>query len=139
MTFNLYGELIVENPLQDAKTYEKHLESFLREQNHFVSPQKYIGNKPTGGKHICDILVDEKIIVSAKLQNVGGTAEEKIPYEQLMLQLACDRMSYDKAYIVCAGTGWTLLDYFVTEEYHKMLNTPKVRVIKYDDFVKLKL
>ncbi len=134
---NLFGEVIVENPLGDAKTYEKHLESILKEQNYFVSSQKYIGNKPTGGKHICDLLVNEKIIVSAKLQNVGGTAEEKIPFEQLMLQIACDRMGYTKAYIVCAGTGWTLLDYYLTQEYNDMLNTPKVEVIDYENFLKV--
>jgi hypothetical protein len=133
---NLYGEEVIENPFENAKTYEKHLETILKQQNYFVASQKYIGEKPTGGKHIVDCLVNERIIVSAKLQNVGGTAEEKIPYEQLMLQYACNRQ-YDRAYIVCAGTGWTILDYFVSDDYANLINTKNVRVIKYDDFVKL--
>jgi hypothetical protein len=133
---NLFGEEVIENPFENAKTYEKHLETLLKEQKYFVVSQKYIGEKPTGGKHIVDCLVNGKIIVSAKLQNVGGTAEEKIPYEQLMLQYACNR-GYEKAYIVCAGTGWTILNYFTSQEYAELINTKNVSVIKHNDFLKI--
>ena len=36
------------------------------------------------------IIVDNKTLVSVKLQNVDGTAEEKVDYEMRILQRACD-------------------------------------------------
>jgi hypothetical protein len=120
-----------------GKSYENHLAQLLREQNNFVSTSQNIGMKPSGTGHIVDILLNGKIIVSAKLQNKIGTTEEKIPYEQLMLQSACDRMGYEKAYIVCAGNGWTQLNYYLSDAYNEMMNTPKVSVWKHEDFLKV--
>jgi hypothetical protein len=53
-----------------------------------------------------------------------------------MLQHACDRMGYSKAYIVCAGGGWTQLNYYLSDEYKQLINTPNVTVWKHEDFLK---
>jgi hypothetical protein len=135
--YNIFGEQILENPFENFKTFEKHLESLLKQQKLLVESQRNIGKKPNGRAHVVDILANGKIIVSAKLQNTIGTAEDKVPYEQIILQQACSKFGLTKAYIVCAGTGWTLLDYFVSDEYQKTINTPDVIVLKYDDFLKV--
>ena len=137
MSLDLWGNEIPYNPFENFKVFEDHLTTLMKEQFEYVTPQKYIGDKPTGSKHIIDVCVDDvRVLISAKLQNTGGTAEEKIPYEQLMLQTACDRYGYEKAYIVCAGEAWTLLNYYLSQEYKSLMNTPKVKVIRYEDFIK---
>lgn len=132
---DVFGDAIVENPFHNYLTYENHLRDLVLNKHTGVFMQQCIGTKPGGTKHVVDIVsVDSKILVSAKLQNVVGTAEEKIPYEQLMLQEACDKYGYNKAFIVCAGSGWRLLNYYTSPEYRKLINTPKVELLKYEDF-----
>lgn len=132
---DVYGDVIIENPFRDYLSYELHLRDLLTRNHKGVLTQQYIGLKPGGTKHIIDVVsVESRILVSAKLQNVVGTAEEKIPYEQLMLQHACDTYGYNKAYIVCAGTGWRLLNYYTSTEYKNLIKTPKVELLKYDNF-----
>ena len=135
---NIFGEIEQINPFKTGKTYENHLAQLLREQNNnLVATSQNIGVKPSGTGHIVDIILNRNIIVSAKLQNKIGTTEEKIPYEQLMLQAACDRLGFDKAYIVCAGGGWTQLQYYLSKEYSELMKTPNVSVWKHEDFLKI--
>lgn len=135
---DVFGDVVVENPFLNYLTYENHLRNLVLNRHAGVFMQYCVGTKPGGTKHIIDVVsVDSKILVSAKLQNVVGTAEEKIPYEQLMLQHACDTYGFNKAYIVCAGTGWRLLNYFTSEEYKNLIKTPKVELLKYEDFARI--
>jgi hypothetical protein len=139
-TRNLWGQEVLINPLASFKSFENHLEYILKEKYEYVIPQKNIGKKPTGKGHVVDVCLEkEKILVSAKLQNGPGTAEEKIPFEMLMLQYACENFNYKKAYVVCAGLKWSLLDYYLSEEFTKQMSsvTPNVKVIHYDDFIKI--
>ena len=139
-TRTLWGQEVTINPFVDFKAFEIHLECLLKEKYEYVIPQKNIGKKPTGKGHVVDVCLEkEKILVSAKLQNGPGTAEEKIPFEMLMLQSACENLNYNKSYIVCAGLQWSLLDYYLSDEFSKRMSlvTPNVKVIHYDDFVKI--
>ena len=132
---DVFGDDIIESPFSDYLAYELHLRDLLARNHKRVLSQHCIGMKPGGTKHIVDLVsVESNILVSAKLQNVAGTAEEKIPYEQLMLQRACDTYGYSKAYIVCAGSGWRLLNYYTSPEYKNLIKTPKVELLKYDSF-----
>jgi len=132
---NVFGEKIAANPFKNDKIYEKHLVNLLKQQNGFVVAQKCIGKKPTGSKFIVDTLYNERVIVSAKLQNVKGTAEEKVANEWHMLQYACEEYNYDSAYIVCGGIGWTLLnnEWFLSKRFHH----PKVKIITHNQFLEL--
>jgi hypothetical protein len=134
--YDLTGNLIIENPFLNFASYERHLCELMRSKYSCVKTQQVIGKKPSGNKHKIDVVsYDAKILVSAKLQNSSGTAEEKIPYEQLTLQYACEEFGFKKAYIVCAGTGWSLLEYYTSPSYAKLIRTSKVKLIKYDEFV----
>jgi hypothetical protein len=76
--------------------------------------QVFVGEKPTGGQHRIDWeLVDEsdanrRGLVSCKVQNVAGTAEEKVIFEVIKLLHALDQDSrYKRAWLVLGGTGWS--------------------------------
>lgn len=67
--------------------------------------QVNIGSRPAGRKHIVDVVANkagEKFLISLKNQEVGGTAEEKVPWEVICLIHAIQNSSeqFKKAYIV---------------------------------------
>lgn len=56
--------------------------------------QQYIGSRPGGGKHIIDVIAnrgDRNILISLKWQQVGGTAEQKVPFEVICLMDAMEQ------------------------------------------------
>mgnify|MGYP006287317365 CR=1 FL=1 len=135
---DVFGDEIFTDHFSDYLLYELHLAELIQDRFGKTATQVYIGDKPSGTKHIVDVVaIENKILISAKLQNSGGTAEEKIPYEQLMLQHACTTYGYEKAYIVCAGMGWRLLDYYTSDLYKNTICTPNVELITYDSFLEL--
>jgi hypothetical protein len=89
--------------------------------------QVVIGTRPGGRRHKVDLVVDKAgkvFLVSLKWQQVGGTAEEKVPFEVICLMEAVrsSQSSYWKAYVVLGGAGWTLRDFYVKgglEDYLK--------------------
>ena len=131
MTKDLFGDDIPYNPLENDKVFEKHIANILKPDFKDIKEQKFIPiPKPNGKKHKPDILiVDTLTIVSVKLQNVGGTAEEKVDYEMRILQRACELGNYRQSFIVCGGLGWTFLDDLI--EHSK--NFSKVKVLRYED------
>lgn len=76
--------------------------------------QVEVGEKPGGGKHRVDHVVTlssgQELLVSCKTQNVGGTAEEKIPFELVKLAHTVfdnpDRWG-EYAVLVLDGDGWS--------------------------------
>ena len=128
---DLYGDEIPYNPLKNDKVFERHIADTLKPHFREIKEQKYIDiPKPNGKKHKPDIIiVDTLTIVSVKLQNVGGTAEEKVDYEMRILQRACDLGNFSKSFIVCGGTGWTFMEDLI--EHSKTFS--KVKVIRYED------
>lgn len=107
--------------------------------------QTYVGPKPGGGKHIVDWelwkIEDESLraLLSCKVQNSGGTAEEKIPYEVLKL---LHTMNHDSRYrfgwIVLGGGGWNpgLLDYYLNDlSKHLPEMNGRVKILRTDDLI----
>jgi hypothetical protein len=79
-----------------------------------------IGRRPSGQRHLIDVLAVEKssnrkILVSLKWQQVSGTAEQKIPYEVMCLAdaLRHSEGEYAEAYLVLGGPGWSLRTYYL--------------------------
>lgn len=92
----------------------------LARKGYAYTTQVVIGNKPNGRKHKVDAVVTAPdgrgILLSMKWQETGGTAEEKIPYELMLLHDAIHKSGgkYDKAYLVLGGdTGWTLKKFYL--------------------------
>ena len=128
---DLFGDEISYNPLENDKIFEKHIADILKPHFKEIKEQIFIDiKKPNGKRHKPDIIiVDNKTLVSVKLQNVNGTAEEKVDYEMRILQRACDLGNFSKSFIVCGGTGWTFMEDII--EYSKTFS--KVKVIRYED------
>ncbi|AMO42843.1 hypothetical protein BJD43_gp187 [Cyanophage S-RIM50] len=123
------------NTDQTGKHFEYFCEHLLSLCGHNVDEQVNVGLRPTGGAHNTDLIVDEEIIISLKYQDVAGTAEEKIPYEQMCLQHACETYGYKKAYILLAGPGWKHDDSYREGVFSQWMNTPDVVVINFDEFL----
>lgn len=75
-----------------------------------------MADKPGGGDHLIDCLVTggatgtTDLLVSCKTQNVGGTAEEKIPYEVIKLMSALHdhpELYGNRAVLIMEGQGWS--------------------------------
>lgn len=121
--------------------FEYYVEYLCDKAGYNVEEQEIIGLRPHGGAHKVDIILHEdeiddiRKIVSLKYQEVAGTAEEKIPYEQMCLQDACERYGYNEAIIVLAGPGWAHDDCYIDGGFNTWMNTPNVRVMSYDEFV----
>lgn len=107
--------------------------------------QADVGPKPNGRKHKIDILVEtpdyEKVLVSVKWQQSGGTAEEKIPFEVIKLLYSIEKSDgkYNRAYIVLGGgQGWTLKDWYIKgglNDYIK--NAVDIKIVGLEDFITL--
>lgn len=111
--------------------------------------QSHVGTKPGGGKHIVDWELwmkedsNRRALLSAKIQNVSGTADEKIPYEVLKLLHAMrDDPRYRIAWLSLGGTGWGrgLVNYYRTtlpEWIPEMAG--RVRIVTTDELFSLNL
>tara|TARA_Y100000004_G_scaffold152114_1_gene175119 strand:- start:14231 stop:14671 length:441 start_codon:yes stop_codon:yes gene_type:complete len=119
-------EILVENLLIDYSPYT-------------IDRQVAMGKKPNGRtKHRVDIFVREtKEVLSLKYQSVIGTAEEKIPYEVLVLQHLVNENRCNSATIVLAGEDevWTQRNWYLEENFCAKMNCPDVRIISHETFL----
>jgi hypothetical protein len=103
--------------------------------------QTYIGLRPGGGRHKVDDIAlkdDKKYLISLKWQQVGGTAEQKVPFEIMCLAEAIKGGEYVKAYLVLGGAGWTLRDHYISGGLNEYLkNCEKVTIISLEEFIGL--
>lgn len=117
----------------------------LQNNGYKTESQADVGQKPNGRKHKIDILVEtpghEKVLVSVKWQQSGGTAEEKIPFEVIKLLYSIEESAgkYNRAYIVLGGKqGWTLKDWYIKgglNDYIK--NAEDIKIVGLEDFITL--
>lgn len=132
-----------------GKVFEQMVLPALDHAGYHYETQVYIGNKPNGRKQIVDLVITEnsgeKILVSKKWQQSGGTAEEKIPFEVIMLARACQEFNYRKAYLVLGGTdknkaaeteGWTLREWYCSGALsHWIQAGDRVKILRSDAFI----
>ena len=87
----------------------------LRRGGYQCQEQQKIGQRIGGGTHKVDAIAEkagDRILVSLKWQQVGGTAEQKVPFEVICLSEAVRSGTYSKAYLVLGGEGWTLRTFY---------------------------
>lgn len=100
-----------------------------------VRKQVLVGKRPGGRRHVADVVAEDangrRFLVSRKWQQVGGTAEQKVPFEVISLLKVLKEAgsSYERAYLVLGGPGWTLRGFFTSGEMEEF--------IAYRDFVKV--
>lgn len=122
-------------------SYEKRIEALLTESNIEHKAQAFIGVKRNQKRHKVDLII-ENTLVSLKHQQVGGTAEEKVPFEVMKLQHAVNDYGYDNAIIVLSGdTGWTWKDYFLSDEFKQQMAAiyPDVTIMSHEQFCEIYL
>jgi hypothetical protein len=119
--------------------YEKRIDVFLTENKIQYRSQINIGAKRNGKRHRVDLIIDNTL-VSLKHQQVGGTAEEKVPFEFMKLQHAVEDYNYDNAIIVLSGnTGWTWKEYYLSDEFKEAMKVlyPDVSIMTHENFVEI--
>lgn len=111
----------------------------LTRGGYLVRSQVVTGNRPGGGAHKVDAVVDrdgESIIVSLKWQQSSGTAEQKVPFEVMCLADAVRMGHAARAYLVLGGPGWKLRDYFTSGALKQhLVHAALVRVVSLEEFV----
>lgn len=119
--------------------YENRIQFLLKENNVNFQRQVTIGVKRNEKRHRVDLIIDNTLI-SLKHQQVGGTAEEKVPFEFMKLQHAVDDYDYDNAIIVLSGdSGWTWKDYYLSNDFKQSMKNlyPDVMIISHEEFISL--
>jgi len=113
----------------------------LKRGGYDYQTQVNVGKRPGGGTNKVDAVAEksgERILVSQKWQQVGGTAEQKVPFEVICLAEEVLRGAFQKAYIVLGGDGWTLRDFYTSGGLDKHLtNADRVKVVTLERFVAL--
>lgn len=105
--------------------------------------QAYVGMRLGVARHRVDVLAEDSsgrsYLISLKWQQVGGTAENKIPFE--VISLAHARVTderYYKAYLVLGGNGWRYKEFYLSGGLDRHLSNPElVNIVSLDDFVAL--
>jgi len=104
--------------------------------------QVIIGQRLGGRKHKVDVLLvtrdGSQIPVSLKWQQVSGTAEQKVPFEIMCLAEAVrsSHGKYKKAYLILAGEGWTLKEFYLGKGLAMYIrNCETVEVTSLEGFV----
>lgn len=78
-----------------------------------------VGDGPSGKPYRADVVAvsqaGHRYIISLKWQQTPGTAEQKVPYEVIVLLhiLRTQPGVFRKAYVVLGGQNWTLRDFYV--------------------------
>lgn len=104
-------------------------------------PQVVIGDRFGGGKHKVDAVAEKdgrRILVSLKWQQVGGTAEQKVPFEVICLAEAVAQDGYAIAYLVLGGEGWKLRKFYTSGGLDQHLSHGnRVLIVTLEGFVAL--
>lgn len=104
--------------------------------------QVYIGTRIGGKRHRVDVLAKDAAgndyIVSMKWQQFSGTAEQKVPFEVISLAQANADKKYKGVYLVLGGVGWTLRDYYLSQEFAQHLPAVEsIKIMSLEQFVSL--
>ena len=115
----------------------------LRMGGYTFKEQAYVGLRLDVARHRVDVLAEDpdgrSYLISLKWQQVGGTAENKIPFEVISLAHArVENERFYKAYLVLGGNGWRYKDFYLSGGLDKHLRNPElVDIVSLEAFVAL--
>ena len=79
-----------------------------------------------------------QILISMKWQQVGGTAEQKIPFEVICLVETLRQERFQSAYLVLGGDGWRYKDVYLSGALNEFIRgAERVNIVTLDRFVSL--
>lgn len=102
-----------------------------------------IGTRLGVTRHKIDVLAkdtDSRLhLVSLKWQQVGGTTEQKIPFEIISLVDALTRNKrFSAAHLVLGGDGWKYKDFYISGGMDPFIKKAKlVKIYSLEQFVSL--
>jgi len=98
-----------------------------------------VGARPGHGRHVVDAVVqkgEERLLLSVKWQQTGGTAEQKVPFEVICLAETIRSGGYTKAYLVLGGEGWKLRQYYTSGALSEHLKgASRVEIVTLEGFI----
>jgi hypothetical protein len=125
-----------------AKVLEEMVLPALARGGYTFQTQVNVGSRLGGGRHYVDVVAKDPegnaVLISLKWQQVGGTAEQKVPFEIMCLTHAVldPANDFHKAYIVLGGNGWKLKDFYANGGLNPYLRYPAtVRLMLLEDFI----
>ena len=113
----------------------------LKRGQYTCNVQVNVGQRLGCGRHYVDAIAEKdgrKILISVKWQQVSGTAEQKVPFEVICLveTMQAQPGTYDKAYVVLGGEGWTLRQFYTSGGLQKYLkDSGSVEIVTLESFV----
>jgi hypothetical protein len=103
--------------------------------------QVELGIRPGGRRHFVDAVAVRdgiEILVSLKWQQVGGTAEQKVPFEVMCLADCVRAKRAARAYLVLGGDGWSLREYFTSGALSgHLIHAALVRIVTLEAFARI--
>ena len=100
-----------------------------------------VGQRCGSGVHKVDAIAtkgDDKILISLKWQQTGGTTEQKVSFEVMCLADAVRAQRCARAYLVLGGDRWTLRDYYTSGALAEhLIHAKLVHVVILEAFVRL--
>lgn len=103
--------------------------------------QSIVGTRCGGGVHKVDAVATkdgQRVLVSLKWQQTGGTAEQKVPFEVMCLADAVRGQHAERAYLVLGGDGWKLRTYYTSGALAEHLtHAALVKVVTLEAFVRI--
>ena len=103
--------------------------------------KRMVGSRLGVTRHYIDTFAEDPRgrihLISLKWQQVGGTAEQKVPFEVIsLIDLLLKNESYYKAHLVLGGDGWKYKDFYVGGGLRPyILNADRVNIMTLDAFV----
>lgn len=113
----------------------------LERGGYSIQAQVVVGQRIGGRRHKVDALAAKPgrtVLVSLKWQQVGGTAEQKVPFEVLCLAdvMRARSTEFDAAYLVLGGEGWTLREFYTGGGLKEHLKgADRVEIVTLENFI----
>lgn len=111
----------------------------LQQGGYAYETQVEVGKRLGGGRHVVDVVAErlgQRFLISLKWQQVGGTAEQKVPFEVISLIDAVGTGGFEKAYLVLGGQGWTLRDVYTLGGLRRyIIGSDTVEILTLEAFV----
>lgn len=111
----------------------------LKQGGYAYQTQVRVGQRPGGRTHKVDAVAEKdgkRWLVSVKWQQVGGTTEQKVPFEVMCLSDTVVQGGFVKAYLVLGGEGWRLREFYVGRGLDGYLRqTDRIEIVTLEGFI----
>jgi hypothetical protein len=120
--------------LASRKLAEQKIRMILEKRGYRYYP-RYLIETVAGRKKYAAAEKEGKVyLIDLKCQTRSGSAERKVVFDVVCLSDALAKGNYEKAYVILAGPGWSLKNFFI-ETLPYYLKVEKVVIVDFDSFL----